>query len=290
MESLVNFSKRNSIEGACSVKYMSNSIGLDGKSESERIRNMFFQGEKSRHSQTEMQLFHDYELYFEKSPLLTINKLQDFSKYVRRQDLARFLAKNELFKLQAHLPGSIVECGVFLGGGGMTYAQLSAIYEPYNHTRKVVCFDTFEGFPATSLKDANSLKTHNAGDLATFSGIEDEITAAIQLFDKNRPLSHIPKVELIKGDACQTIPAYLEKNPHLVVSMLYLDFDLYEPTKVALDNFLPRMPKGSILAFDQLNCQNFPGETLAVVDVISIPNLQLNRTPFDPWISYAIIE
>lgn len=79
---------------------------------------MLFQGEKSRHSQTELQLFHEYELYFEKSPLQTINKLQNFSKYVRRQDIARFLAKNELFKLQSPLPGSIVECGVFLGGGG----------------------------------------------------------------------------------------------------------------------------------------------------------------------------
>ena len=172
----------------------------------------------------------------------------------------------------------------------MTFAQLSAIYEPYNHTRKVVCFDTFEGFPATSVKDANTLRQYDVGDLATFSRIEDEINAAIQLFDKNRPLSHISKLELIKGDACQTIPAYMEKNPHFVISLLYLDFDLYEPTKAALDNFLPRMPKGGVLAFDQLNCQNFPGETAAVVDAVGIPNLRLSRTAFDPWICYAIIE
>ena len=35
--------------------------------------------------------------------------------------------------------------------------------------------------------------------------------------------------------------------------MLYLDFDLYAPTKAALETFLPRMPKGAILAFDELN-------------------------------------
>ena len=78
---------------------------------------MLFQGERSRHSQTELELFDDYELYFQKSPLQTINKLQNFSKYVRRQDIARFLAKNDIFKLQVQLPGSIVECGVFSGGG-----------------------------------------------------------------------------------------------------------------------------------------------------------------------------
>lgn len=248
------------------------------------------QGAESRHTSTELGLFREFEEYFETSPLPTINKLQSFPKYVRRQDIARFLAKNELFKLQVDVVGIIIEGGTHLGGGAMTFAQLSAIYEPYNHTRKIVCFDSFEGFPATAEQDRNTAKTPSTGDLATFNGIEEEIDAGIKLFDKNRPLSHIHKVEIVKGDAHQTIPAYIEQNCHLVVSMLYLDFDLYEPTKVALQSFLPRMPKGSVLAFDELNCHNYPGETLAVMDAVGISNLRLSKTPFDPWISYAIIE
>ena len=34
--------------------------------------------------------------------------------------------------------------------------------------------------------------------------------------------------------------------------LLFVDFDLYKPCKVALKNFIPRMTKGSILAFDEM--------------------------------------
>jgi len=34
----------------------------------------------------------------------------------------------------------------------------------------------------------------------------------------NRPIGHIPRVELIVGDAAEEILAYIEKNKHLVVA------------------------------------------------------------------------
>src|SRR6202012_6154733 len=108
--------------------------------------------------------------------------LQNFTKYLRRQDLSRFLAKHELFKLQLDLPGSIVECGSFQGGGTMAFAQLSAIYEPYNHTRKVIAFDTFAGFPSISEKDKNTKRNYDVGELKVLEGMEDEIKQSIRLF------------------------------------------------------------------------------------------------------------
>ena len=75
-------------------------------------------------------------------------------------------------------------------------------------------------------------------------------------------------------------------NPHLVIALLYLDFDLYEPTKLALELFLPRMPKGAIVAFDELNCESYPGETLALNETLSISGRKIHRFPFDPWTSY----
>ncbi len=250
---------------------------------------MYFSGDKIRHSDEELKLFKEYDGYFTSSPIPVVNKLQSFCKYVRRQDISRFLAKNELIKMQIEVPGVIIECGVYLGGGAMTFAQLASIYEPFNHTRKIVGFDTFVGFPSTTAKDHHQGGHQEKGDLSTYDGIEDEILQAVELFDKNRPLSHIPKVILVKGDAHITIPKYIENNPHTIVSMLYLDFDLYEPTKVALDVLLPRIPMGGIIAFDELNCPNFPGETLATMEVLGIRNLNLKKTPFDPWITYAII-
>lgn len=152
-----------------------------------------------------------------------------------------------------------------MGGGLMTWAQLSAIHEPYNHTRRIVGFDTFAGFPSLAQQDATaadaSLSFAKVGGLAV-QGIEDDIRHAVSLYDLNRPLGHIERVELVKGDAQETIPAYLEENKHTVVALLYLDFDLFEPTLAALTTFLPRMPKGAVLVFDELNHKYWPGETL----------------------------
>jgi len=54
-----------------------------------------------------------------------------------------------------------------------------------------------------------------------------------------------------------------------------------------LEVFLPRMPKGSIIAFDELNCESFPGETLAMLEVLNIGSHRLERSPIDPWISFV---
>lgn len=242
------------------------------------------------HTETEQKLFGRYADYFTHSPISAIGKLQNFTKYVRRQDIARFLAKNELFKMQLEVPGSIVECGCFQGGGTMTFAQLSAIYEPYNHTRRIISFDTFAGFPDVANKDRNDKRNYQSGDLCVFEGIEDEITESIHLYDKNRPLSHIPKIELVKGDATKTIPQYIEENPHIIISLAYFDFDIYEPTLIGLKTLAERMPKGAVLAFDELNTKVFPGETIALLETLGIKNVRLKKTLFDPYISYIIIE
>ena len=227
--------------------------------------------------------------YFDSSLGTNIDKLRNFAKFVPRPEISRFLAKRALFEQILETHGYIIECGVFLGGGLMSWAQLSSIHEPLNHVRRIVGFDSFEGFSALHEKDAGSDPSYAVqGGLATRS-LQD-LHECVRLYDLARPLGHIPRVELIAGDALETIPAYVRDNPHLVVALLYLDFDLYAPTKVAIECFLPRMPKGAILAFDELNNRNWPGETTAVVDTIGIRALRLQRFRFQPQISYAVLE
>lgn len=217
----------------------------------------------------------------------TATKLANFPKYVRRQDLTKLFVRYELFNRVLGIKGSIVECGVFRGAGTMTWARLSALLEPNNILRKVYGFDSFEGFPTVGSNDQSEHDAAKVGQLAADS--HDELLNLVHAFDLNRFLGHVPKVELVKGDACETIPAFLESHPHLVVSLLYLDFDLYEPTKVALEHFLPRMPKGSILAFDELDNAAWPGETLAAVEDGLLRSLELHRLPFDPYVAYAVL-
>lgn len=168
-------------------------------------------------------------------------------------------------------------------------ATFSAIHEPLNHYRRVVGFDTFAGFPSIADQDQgqSTLKELQVGGL--FADTYDEITECAETFDFGRPLGHIPKIQLVRRDACQTLPQFIEQNQHFVCSLLYLDFDIYEPTKVALETMLPRMPKGAIIAFDEVNVAEWPGETRAVLDVVGLKNLRIQRVPYSSAISYAVI-
>ncbi len=216
-------------------------------------------------------------------------RLENFPKYVRRQHITRFLALYEIFKRIVTVKGSIVECGVNRGYGLMAWAKLSAVLEPVNLTRRVYGFDSFAGFPSVGDKDraGPAWETARAGGLHADS--YEELLRLIDVYDKDRFLGHIPKVELIKGDAAQTIPRFIADHPHLVVSLLFMDFDLHEPTKVALQAFVPRMPRGAILAFDELDNPLWPGETLALLETLGINKLKLERLDFDPYISFARI-
>ncbi len=225
----------------------------------------------------------------EQSSFTEVEKAMAFPLYAPRQDMATFLFKYELFKKIVNVHGCVVECGVAYGAGLMSFAQFSAILEPINYTRRIVGFDTFEGFPGVVEEDSKSKDVHcRKGGMAVDSF--GELQRSISRYDKNRSIGHLPKVELVKGDATATIPQYVQDNPHLVVSLLYLDFDIYEPTVAALKHFLPRMPKGAVLAFDELCHPEWPGETIAVLESVGINNLRIKRVPFDTTRSYAVIE
>jgi len=245
--------------------------------------------EPKNQSKADLAQFEMMENVFNSSIGTFTEKIDAFPKFATRQSIGKFLARYEIFKKILDVNGSVIECGVLHGGGLLTYAKLSSLLEPANHPRKIIGFDTFEGFPSIHEKDTKQGTSSylKKGELKG-SSIED-VEEAIKLFDQNRPIAHIPKIELVKGDIIKTAPKYLKDNPHLVVSMLYLDLDLYEPTKIALETFLPRMPKGAIIVFDQLNAKMFPGETDAVDEVLGIKNIKIKRFSFDSYISYCVL-
>jgi hypothetical protein len=243
---------------------------------------------KKFRTKVEQQVGKNIEDIFESCSDSVEVKLENFPKYVRRQHLKRFLAMYEIFKLILPIKGSVVDCGVFKGFSLMTWAKLSAMLEPENLTRRIYGFDTFSGFYSVSKEDDNPVASPQQGDLCADS--YEELKQLITEYDKDRFLGHIDKVHLIKGDAIQTIPRFLSEHRHLVVSLLFLDFDLYEPTKVAIEKFLPRMPQGAVIAFDELDNPMWPGETEALLESIEIRQLRLQRLSWDPYIGFAILD
>lgn len=241
-------------------------------------------------SANDLSQFKSIEKFFEEDHIDLIEKIDGFPKYVSRQSIAKFLTKYEIFQRILHVNGSIVECGVLHGAGLLAWAKLSSILEPVNHTRKIIGFDTFEGFPGLHEKDtASGTSSHFKKGGLKGSSFES-VSKAVEIYDLNRPLQHIPKVELVEGDILETADEYLRKNPHLVVSLLYLDLDLYAPTKKALEVFVPRMPKGAVICFDELNAKMFPGETIAVHEALQISHLEIRRFTFDSYVSYAVVS
>ncbi len=225
---------------------------------------------------------------FEKNTDSWETKIENFPKYVRRQNITRFLALYEIFKKIIKVKGSVIECGVNHGFGLMSWAKFSSILEPVNLTRRIYGFDTFKGFPEIDSKDRSAFSQHvKKGDLS--ANVFEELSGLIDIYDSTRFLGHVPKVKMINGDANKTIPSFIKENPHVLVSLLFLDFDLYSPTKTALEHFLPRMPKGAIIAFDELDNPLWPGETLAMLEAHTKTPLKLERLEFDPYIGFAVL-
>ncbi len=241
------------------------------------------------HSKKDFDYLKKLDVYFAKGMGTNVDKLSSFTKYVPRQTLTYFLSRYEIFKKILNVHGSIVECGVFFGAGLMTWHQLSSIFEPVNHTRKIIGFDTFAGFTKLGKHDKGSTSEFAKKGSLSMNSYND-LKKCIELYDSNRFLNHISKVELVKGDATKTIPKYLKQNPHTVVSLLNLDMDIFEPTKVALEHFVPRMPKGAVIIFDELNSKDWIGETEAVLETLGLRNLRIERFPFDSHISYVVLE
>jgi hypothetical protein len=232
----------------------------------------------------------DLEKYFESSIGTTTEKLENFAKYVQQTTLNRFLARYEIIKKCIDVPGAIIECGVLFGGGLMTFAQLSSMLDPWAVSRKIVGFDTFKGFTSLTKVDTGKERSKHARRGGFGVDSFEDLKRCIEIFDKKRLLGHIPKIELVRGDICKTVPKYIKDNPQLVVSLLFMDVDVYQPTKVAIENILPRMPKGAVIAFDELNAKHWPGETKALLDTVGIRKLRLRRLPFSTWMSYVVLD
>lgn len=218
-------------------------------------------------------------------------KMQSFPRFVSRQQQAIYLFKWDLFQKIVDVQGSILEFGVYMGSGAFSFLSFSSILEPYNYQRKIIGFDTFEGFPGYSKDD---LTTKERDPSITTEGfkVSDRLYSDLQecaeIQDMNRPIGHIQKLELVKGDIKISLPKFLEENPHTLISLLYLDMDLYEPTKLALELLYDRVVPGGIVAFDEINNPAWPGETKAYLEFFKGKHGRLQKCSFEPLRSYFV--
>lgn len=221
---------------------------------------------------------------FKNSPIPDHEILANIGLYQKRQDLTKTLFFNDLYQKILPVHGVIMEFGVRWGQNLTTLINLRGIHEPFNHSRRIIGFDTFSGFEKLDEKDGNH-EVIQKGAFGVTEGYENHLDKVLSYHESESPLSHIKKFELVKGDASKKLKEYLSSNQQTIVAMAWFDFDVYEPTRKCLDLILPYMAKGGIIGFDELCDPNFPGETVAYREVFGNEK-EIKRSPYSGIQSY----
>ena len=166
-----------------------------------------------------------------------------------------------------NIEGDIVECGVWKGGN-LICAQKYLNYLKVE--KKVIGFDTFEGMTEgteldvqikqVKIKDKNDTKYIEENRIASkmMKSIDKHKNdgkniwayCSIENVQKNikNEINNNNKIKLIKGPVERTL---LDKNnlPQKI-SLLRLDTDFYESTKIELEKLYPLLVKGGFLIID----------------------------------------
>lgn len=225
---------------------------------------------------------------YKNSPIPNDEALVNLGMFLNSKTLARVLFFYEIYKKIVNTHGVIIEFGVRWGQTLSLLSSLRGIFEPFNRHRKIIGFDTFTGFTGLTPEDCNDSCTE--GSYTVTADYDIYLERLLTLHEQLNPISHIKKFELIKGDAIETIPDYLSRHSETMVSLAVFDFDLYKPTKVALEAIIPRLFKGSILVFDELCDELFPGETTALIETLGLNRCRVQRFPMTSRLSYFEFE
>lgn len=205
---------------------------------------------------------------------------QNFPAYTSRILITRFLAYYELFKLIQTKPGWIVECGIYRGFSFFSLGKFLEIFCMGDKTRKILGFDSFEGFSELTPEDGgeDSSVTRMKGGTNPSEYLDDFMQLlALNNLDAFAPWAE--RMHVVKGDARQTIPDYVKEHPGLRISLLHIDIDIYEPVSVALENLYPLVVPGGVIVLDEYAHQDWPGESSALENYfkkhgLPTPNLQ----------------
>jgi hypothetical protein len=207
---------------------------------------------------------------------MSSNKLfeieNEFYSKTKVDRINKLVVHYELYKKVYQLDGDILEFGVFKGTSLIQWASFREILNR-SQKQKIIGFDTFDKFPETNFEEDRGLRKQfvNEAGLNSISKIDLE-----KIFKSKE----IKNFELIEGDILKTLPNYIKQNSDLRVALLHIDVDIYEPTKVILDELYEKVIDGGIIILDDYKV--FPGETKAVDDFVKNKDIKIQQLPFSP--------
>ncbi len=184
--------------------------------------------------------------------------IDQFALYAGINTIAQKMFCFEILKESLHVPGHIVEFGVWKGTNLVFLAKLLTCLQPNSH-KLVIGFDNFSGLPEPTENDGKIASEY----VGRYCGDENILRKVIELYGLDE------LIYLIVGDALETIPKFEVEAPEAIVSLAFIDFDLYEPTKVALEYLSNRLSIGGIIVFDEALSPAWPGETKAMLEFLN---------------------
>ena len=136
--------------------------------------------------------------------------------FVRTGLIAKLFFYKEIYEIIESVPGNIVEVGSWFGQTSVLFENIRAIIEPFNYSRKIISFDTFDGYNETSgLNIGNEeILKYKVGD--NWVDLLGKIQEAHKSINNSVSLFHN-----IKGDIRETIPKYLKENSEPIALVYY---------------------------------------------------------------------
>lgn len=192
--------------------------------------------------------------------------------------MSKLLAHYELYKKIIQLPGAIVECGIFKGASFLQFASFRNLLEN-EISRKLIGFDIFDDFPETEYQDDKKY----LDDFIKGAGSKSITVEELEFVLASKKIGNY---SLVKGDINQTVPEFVKNNPHLKISLLHIDTDVYEPAVTILNNMYDLIVRGGIIVLDDY--ATFPGETKAVDEFFADKNITIQKFPFSHIPAYII--
>ena len=218
----------------------------------------------------------------DKYPHALRHYLDLFPVYTNRRSFIRQLAHYELFKLTVDLPGHYLDFGVYFGKSFFSWYKFMEVFTPVATHKKVIGFDTFQGFPDLAPEDGPTDTTiqKDTGGLSSASFLA-EFRELLELHNGDAVLP-VGRGTIVQGDVCKTFPQWLEENPEAGLCLIKLELDLYEPTATVLEGGWDRLVPGGVLILDEYATSKWPGETKAWDDFAAARGLTvaLKRFPF----------
>lgn len=241
-------------------------------------------------SEKQLSLRERFLQLYKKCPIPDHEILSNLGLFLRRPVISKILFMNELYQKIIKIPGVIIEFGTRWGQTLSLFESFRGLYEPFNQGREIIGFDTFAGFPVVTEKDGNN-SIATKGSFGVTDGYEDYLRQIMDYHEEEAPMSHIKKYKLIKGDATVELERHLKEYPETIIALAYFDFDIYEPTKRCLELIRKYLVKGSVIGFDELHLREFPGETLALQEVLGVSSCRLLRSVYSAaYQAYMIVE